>query len=201
MIAAEVIDKVEFVHFQTEERGAVYILGENPKDAKRSLKLKFDDTPVQQSYMGGTTTIYLGSVRVNNKIGDTFEPDELGRLKLERIYRMKAYQKGIVKYVPSPEEMRQKTKLAEQARFLEEQKKLLTSGVFSRPNFDIDLEGLRDYAEKIGSKLYDKNGRPLSKVALKNAICGTLGIEGEFGAKAGNQNAKKSKPKTDDNKE
>lgn len=201
MIDRELLEVVEFLHFETNERGAVYSLGANPKKPDRSLKLKFDDVPSEKLLMGAKEKVYYASIRVNDRVGDELVPNEEGRAKLALLERSNAFLKGMIRYVPSPEESRRNAKKAKQSETLAREKELIESSIHGRPNFDVDIEVLREYADSIGAKMLDRNGKPLSKIALIQSICGTLGIQGEYGGSTGNQNAAKRPKSKKDEKE
>jgi hypothetical protein len=143
--------------YGTEQRGMRLQLGEG-------LHVTFsDDLP----------SPYFAKIKVLDAEGNA---DEKGEKLKKALEKTNAFQKGIVFYVPSPDELRNKALKAEQDRKVDEMRALMESGLMVLNLETKNIEQLRDLAKSIGATTVSKNDRPLAIMPLKNAICSRLGI-------------------------
>ena len=131
---------------------------------KERVHVKFsDESPVP----------HLCRIMVQDEDGN---PVEAGLEKAQLLEKTNGFQKGAIFYVPSPDEMRAKQKREAQEVEANKYRELLGRGVLKLDLEDKDMDYLREFADSIGAKVYDANGKPLSKLTQQNAIYGVLGV-------------------------
>ena len=164
MPALEIMQENEFVYYQSNERGLRVQLGEGKK-------VQFTQEPERP---------WLLQIRINRKEDGKLIPiDEKWELA-NLLEKTKGFEKGEIRYVPSPDEVRAHVKIEDQDKACEDLKQALADGLYVLPLKEMKQDSLMILAEKIGAKKYAKNGKSLVGLMLRNAIAGKLGITNEF---------------------
>lgn len=149
--------KAMFKTYGIDDRGAVFQLEEG-------IKIKFSDSPEKP---------HMCRICIQNDDGS---PNEKGLEKVRLLEKSNGYHKGKIYYIPSPEELRAEQKRKAQEEEAAKHRQNLAEGIYKLDLEDRDVEYLRRFADSIGAKVYDVNGKPLAKLVQLNAIYGVLGI-------------------------
>lgn len=125
--------------YETEDRGLVQLLGDNPHNNGSTLRVVFQDS--------GPDHPSFGRIKVKDEDGNDI-PE--GLLAVERLEKTQRFIKGNIKYVPSPEERRAELKKQDQAKALGEYRELVAQGIFAPALDGKPDEDVRAFADKIG---------------------------------------------------
>lgn len=138
------------------------------------------------AFMGEHGDMYIKKLNLKN---------EVDKMTHEAIKESIAFKKERVVYLPNPAELKKNEKREEQAANLERYREDYESGILKLDLDNAEHEALIALGDKIGVKLIDINGRPLSSLALKASIASALGMPAKpiGGKRGGNKKRAESK--------
>lgn len=162
MPAHDVMTQSEFLYYAANERGLRIMLGEGEY-------IQFSQSADKP---------WLAQIKINRRDDDgKFVPIEEAWEKARKLEKTRHYEKGWIQYVPSPEELRFREKIARQNEACDQLKEDLRNELLTLSLDKLGEGQLKALADRVGAPMKDKSGRVHTAAGLRNSISRRLELD------------------------